>query len=90
MNPLVQSRRGQPAVEPHPGTNVDYLESKPVLKTSALILEKYDDTTYGYLRITVDKDQLRIGFYETGVRSLAQSCFDMVTVDLTSHTMISN
>jgi hypothetical protein len=90
VNPLVQSRRGQPAVEPHPGTKVDYLESKPVLKTSALILEKYDDTTYGYLRITVDKDQLRIGFYETGIKSLAQSCFDMVTVDLASHTMISN
>jgi hypothetical protein len=90
VNPLVQSRRGQQAQEPHPGSDVSYLESKPAVKTSGLLLEKYDDTTYGYLRIRVDKDQLGIGFYETGVRNLAQSRFDMVTVDLASHTMVSN
>jgi hypothetical protein len=90
VNHLVQGRRGQPAQEPHPGSKVDYLESKPAVKTSGLILEKYDDTTYGYLRVTVDKDQLRIGFFEAGGRSLAQSRFDMVTVDLASHTMVSN
>jgi hypothetical protein len=91
VNRLVQSRRGQPAQEPHPGANVDYLESKNTgVKTKGLLLEKYDDTNYGYLRITVDKDQLRIGFYEVGARSLAQSRFDMVTVDLATHTMVAN
>jgi hypothetical protein len=91
VNRLVQSRRGQPAQEPHPGANVDYLESKKTgVKAKGLLLEKYDDTNYGYLRITVDKDQLRIGFYEVGGRSLAQSRFDMVTVDLASHTMVAN
>ncbi len=91
VNRLVQSRRGQPAQEPHPGTKVDYLESKKTgVKVKGLLLEKYDDTTYGYLRITVDKDQLRVGFYEVGARSLAQSRFDMVTVDLASHTMVAN
>jgi len=90
VNHLVQGRRGQPGQEPHPGTRVDYLESKPAVKTSGLILEKYDDTNYGYLRITVDKDQLRIGFYEVGAKSLAQARFDMVTVDLASHTMVAN
>jgi hypothetical protein len=90
VNALVQSRRGHPAQEPHPGSDVSYLELKPAVKTSGLLLEKYDDTTYGYLRIRVDKDQLGIGFYETGVRSLAQSRFDMVTVDLATHTMVSN
>jgi hypothetical protein len=29
-----------------------------------------------YLRITVDKELLRIGFYQVGVSSLAQSRFD--------------
>jgi hypothetical protein len=38
----------------------------------------------------VDKELLRIGFYQVGVSSLAQSRFDMVTVDLASHTMVSN
>jgi hypothetical protein len=91
VNALVQAKRGQPSQEPHPGSNVAYLESKPAVKTSGLILEKYDDTLYGYLRITVDKNRLRIGFYGVGGgRSLAQSCFDMVTVDLATHTMVSN
>ena len=91
VNRLVQGRRGQAPQEPQPGSQVGYLESKPAVKTSGLILEKYDDTLYGYLRVSVDKDQLRIGFYEVGSgRSLPQSCFDMVTVDLASHTMVSN
>lgn len=90
VNRLVQGRKGQPAQEPHPGTRVDYLEYQPAVTTKELWLEKYDDTTYGYLRITVDEKTLGIGFYEAGVRSLAQSRFDMVTVDLETHKMISN
>jgi hypothetical protein len=90
VNPLVQSKRGQPSQEPHPGSDAGYLESQPAVTTKGLILEKYDDTLYGYLRITVDANQLRIGFNEVGGRSLAQSGFDMVTVDLASHTMVSN
>jgi hypothetical protein len=89
-NRLVQGRKGVPAQEPHPGAQVDYLESKPAVKTGGLLLEKYDDTNYGYLRVTVDAQQLRIGFNQVGVASLAQSRYDMVTVDLASHTMVSN
>jgi hypothetical protein len=33
---------------------------------------------------------LRIGFHQVGNASLAQSRFDLVTVDLKSHTMVSN
>jgi hypothetical protein len=89
-NRLVQGRGGVPAQEPHNGANVDYLESKPAVKTGGLLLEKYDDTNYGYLRISVDPQQLRIGFNQVGNGSLAQSRFDLVTVDLASHTMVSN
>ena len=42
------------------------------------------------LRITVDEQHLRIGFHQVGVNSLAQSRFDLVTVELASHTMIAN
>jgi hypothetical protein len=90
VNPLVRAKKGQPAEEPQNGIEVDYLDSKPALKTKQLLLEKYDDTNYGYLRIHVDKDQLRIGFHQVGVRTLAQSRYDMVTVNLADHTMVAN
>ncbi len=89
VNRLVQGKKGQPAQEPHNGAKVDYLESKPAVKAAGLLLEHYDDTYYGYLRITVDKKQIAIGFHQVG-KSLAQSRIDMVTVDLSSHTMIAN
>ena len=89
VNRLVQGRKGHPAQEPYNGAHVDYLESKPAVKVGGLLLEHYDDTYYGYLRITVDKQQMAIGFHQVG-KSLAQSRIDMVTVDLPTHTMISN
>jgi hypothetical protein len=90
VNLLVQSRNGQAGQEPQNGSQVDYLEAKPAVETGGLLLERYDDHNYGYLRISVDKDQLRIGFHQVGTTSIAQSRVDMVTVDLASHTMVSN
>ena len=91
VNRLVQGRNGQPGREPANGSQVPYLESKPAVKTPIpLLLEKYDDTYYGYLRITVDATQLRIGFHQVGAANLAQSRFDLVTIDLASHTMVAN
>lgn len=90
VNRLVQGRKGQPAQEPHNGADVSYLESKPAVKAGGLTLEKYDDTHYGYLRITVDDQLLRIGFHQVGASSLAQSRFDMVTIDLASRRKVAN
>jgi hypothetical protein len=90
VNPIVRGKKGQGPHEPHMGSNVDYLEFQPALKTKELLLEKYDDINYGYLRIHVDKTQLRIGFHQVGAGTLAQSRFDMVTVDLASHAMVAN
>ena len=90
VNPLVNAKKGERPDEPQNGVNVDYLELRPALKVKALLLEKYDDTNYGYLRIHVDKEQLRIGFHQVGVRTLAQSRYDMVTVNLSDHTMVAN
>lgn len=90
VNPLVQGRRGQPAQEPQNGAKVDYLEGKNTgVKTGGLLLEKYDDKNYGYLRITVDAQQLKIGLHTVGA-GVAQSQTDLVTVDLATHTMVSN
>jgi len=89
VNPLVQARGGQPAQEPTNGSDVGYMDPKPAVQASGLVLEKYDDQDYGYLRISVTKQQLQIGFHQVGA-SLPQSRVDMVTVDLASHTMVSN
>jgi hypothetical protein len=90
INPLVRAKRGHPAEEPAFGSKVDYLENKPAIDTGGLILEKYDDRNYGYLQVSVDKQQLRIGFHQAQNVSLRQSRFDLVTVDLATHTIIAN
>jgi hypothetical protein len=90
VNKLVQARKGVSAQEPHPGADVSYMDPKPAIKTGGLLMEKFDDTHYGYMRITVDNTQLKITFNQVGAGSLAQSAFDMVTVDLASHAMVSN
>ena len=90
VNTLVRGRKGQAPPEPGNGVSVDYMDVKPAIKTGGLLLEKHDDSKYGYLRISADKEQLRIGFHQAGTGSLPQSRFDMVTVQLSDHTMVSN
>jgi hypothetical protein len=91
VNPLVRASRGHRAEEPHAGTDVRYLEGRHRSAfVKQLLLEKYDDQNYGYLRIHVDKEELKIGFHQVGVRTLAQSRYDMVTVNLARHEMVAN
>ncbi|MBV9655127.1 MAG: hypothetical protein JOZ42_11255 [Acetobacteraceae bacterium] len=90
VNPLVRSTRGRPSQEPENGSDVAYLYTEPAIQASGLVLEKYDDHDYGYLRVTADKEQLRIAYHQVGTRSLLQSRFDLVTVDLKSHALTAN
>jgi hypothetical protein len=62
----------------------------PLNVATGLIFENYDDTDYGYLRIIVDSKQLRIEFHDAQVGQAFKTPSDAVTVDLASHTMISN
>ncbi len=55
-----------------------------------LRFEKYDDRGYGYLRVAVDAEVLRIAYHQVGDRGLLQSRYDLVTVDLTSHRLAAN
>ncbi|WP_213773608.1 metallophosphoesterase [Bradyrhizobium sp. dw_78] len=90
-NNLVRARRGKPAQEPNAGADVGYLEGKGgVADVKHLFLAKYDDHNYGYLRIHVDRQYLKIGFHQVGARSLAQSRYDMVTVRLADRHMVAN
>jgi hypothetical protein len=90
VNPLVRGSKGKGPQEPGFGIDVSYLDTKPAISTGGLLLEKYDDSSYGYLRVIVDAAQLRIGYHQVGKAPLAQSRFDLVTVDIKSHTMVSN
>jgi hypothetical protein len=91
VNPLVRAKKGQPAQEPHPGSRVDYMEwKKAAITAKELWLEKYNDTNYGYLRIHVDEKELVIGFHQVGASTLAQSRYDMVTLNLADQIMVSN
>jgi Calcineurin-like phosphoesterase len=77
--------------EPHPTSRVDHLEwKKAKIKAKQLWLEKYNDNRYGYLRIHVDENELIIAFYQTGAGRLAQSQYDLVTVNLKDHKMVTN
>ena len=90
VNHLVRAKRGQLAQEPPYGLSVSYLDAKPVVSAESLVLKHYDDTNYGYLRITVDKQTIRIGFQQVGNASLLQSRADLVTVELATHKVIGN
>jgi hypothetical protein len=60
----------------------------PVTLQNDLIFENYDDKNYGYLRIICDSKQIRIEYHDADPDQKTYS--DAVTVDLKSHTMISN
>jgi hypothetical protein len=90
VDPLMIGRKGHPAQAPEFGADVSYLDQTRTLDGKGLILEKYDQSYYGYLKVIVDEEQLRIGYHQVGAASLAQSRFDLVTVDLKTHTMVSN
>jgi hypothetical protein len=91
INPIAQGRRGQPAQRPRYGSKVDYLDAKAAVESRGLILENYDDnrTHYGYLRIAVTAEQLRIGF-QLAEEDVSQAQADLVTVDLATHLLAAN
>jgi hypothetical protein len=91
INPIAQGRRGQPAQRPRFGSKVDYMDTKAAVELRGLILENYDDnrTHFGYLRVTVTADQLRIAFQLVG-EDVAQAQADLVTVDLATHSLAAN
>src|SRR5262249_25610656 len=91
ITPLVQGPRGQPAQRPRFGSNVAFLDSRVAVEARGLTLENYDDNRshYGYLRITVTAEQLRIAF-QLAEEDVTQAQADLVTVDLATHLLVAN
>ncbi len=79
------------------GHNVTHLTKKgsATLRTPMIIqqgddqvtLENYDDQDYGYLRIVVNAQQLRIEYHPAGDGADAKTPDDSVTVDLATRTL---
>jgi hypothetical protein len=90
VNPVVRPKHGEPVVDPKPDTDVSYLEANPTVPSRGVVLKKCEDHNYGYLRISVDKDKAAIAFYQAGSSSMAQSRYDLVTVNLADHRIVGN
>ncbi len=75
------------------GHNVNSIQSgstgairTPVSVSSTLTFENYDDTDYGYLRIIVTAETLRIEYHPASDGAGAKTPDDVVTVNLQSRT----
>jgi Icc-related predicted phosphoesterase len=89
INRIVQGTRGHPAQPPRPGDHVDYLDSGNVVESRGLVLANYDDdpADYGYLRVSVTAQRLRIAFQLTA-DDVPRSQSDGVTVDLATRRLV--
>jgi hypothetical protein len=65
------------------GAWVEGLQQPP-----AVVFESYDDQDYGYLRILVNENQLRIGYHPSTDGDSAKTPDDAVTVDLATHQIV--
>jgi Icc-related predicted phosphoesterase len=91
INPIVQGSRGHPAQPPRPGDRVDYLDSHAVVESRGLVLANYDDdrADYGYLRVTVSAQRLRITF-QLADEDVPRAQSDDVTVDLATRRLVAS
>ena len=53
-----------------------------------VVFENYDDGDYGYLRIIVDQQQLRIEYHPSSDGDAAKTPDDSVTVDLATRKIV--
>ncbi|BCM87600.1 hypothetical protein mvi_60610 (plasmid) [Methylobacterium indicum] len=89
VNPLLKDAHGDRVDGPESDIGVNHMDPSAGI-SRGLHFEKYDDQGYGYLRVAVDAEVLRIAYHQVGDRGLLQSRYDLVTVDLTSHRLAAN
>ncbi len=57
--------------------------------TDSVVFENYDDPDFGYLRIIVASEQLRIEYHPSSDGSATKSPDDSVTVDLETDKIVN-
>lgn len=97
--PYVVCGNGGHALDPLRGQNGGALRAPQIVQTTAqgggrnqvagqVVLENYDDTDYGYLRIIVDATQLRIEYHPASDAAESKTPDDSVTVDLVTRRLV--
>jgi hypothetical protein len=86
VNRLMKSASAEPAF----GADMTYVDVDPAVKSTQLVLEKYDDQNYGYLLVNVTAKQLKIAYHNTSTDKHQQTRFDLVTIDLATHRRVAN
>jgi hypothetical protein len=87
---LVQAHLGSPAQEPANGEDVTYLDTNPAVNATRLVLDRHDDRSYGFLRVTVDTQQIAFEFDPVGTTALPAGYADSVTVNLATHSLVGS
>ncbi|HYW85797.1 MAG TPA: metallophosphoesterase, partial [Spirochaetia bacterium] len=86
VNGLVSARNGTQASEPADGADVSYLDSSTVVTRKGLVLDRHDQSNFGYLRVVASAKELTISFVPVTPKNTGG---DAVTVDLGTHTVRS-
>lgn len=76
------SRKGQLALR------APYALEMPKGDPDSVTLESYDDQDYGYLRVVVTAEQLRIEYHPASDGEMAKTPDDTVVVDLATHKIV--
>lgn len=65
VTPLVRGKGGNPGKEPSrtEPTNVSYMDRGKVFSGTSLVLQKYQDQDYGFMRATVTPDALQFDYF---------------------------
>jgi hypothetical protein len=86
VNALVRARSGAQASEPADGADVSYLDSSTILPRKGLVLDRHDQSNFGYLRVAARAKELTISFIPV---TPGKTGGDTVTVDLETHSVLS-
>ena len=87
VNPLYRPAKGQNYVDPGKKSDVSYMDPAPAVKATKLILENFDHTNFGYLRVMANSTQLQISYQPVAIRGTPNMAIDTVTVNLADHTL---
>ena len=82
VSPLASARNGRSPSEPADGSDASHLDSSTVVQTRGLVLDRHDQTNYGYLKVRADARALTIEYHPVTPHSAP---LDSVTVDLAAH-----
>jgi hypothetical protein len=89
VDPLVRAHLGEAGSEPPDGADVSYLDAKPVVRSTGLVLDRHDDHDFGYLRAVATSTTLTLTFYPVDPARPVAPASDSVTVDLASHRVVA-